>query len=243
LGNKPKRYQSNYERYRYSVEHQKYPPPKVIAVDVDGTLWHPLTGELNIPLVEWCRERRAEGFTPMLWSARGKAHAEAIAEQFSLVQLFDVILSKPGFVLDDQGWNWIVYTRVISLFSKSPENGVIQPNGVLEPYWGAKPKIIGIDVDKTLWFPFTEELNIPLVEWCREQKARGFSLMLWSSRGKRHAEAIAERFNVFGLFDVILSKPGFVLDELGWTWVKHTQVIRSFSESLEADRGSDEQNP
>jgi len=29
------------------------------------------------------------------------------------------------------------------------------------------------------------------------------------------------------IFDHVLSKPGYVLDDKGWTWVKFTRVIKS----------------
>jgi hypothetical protein len=60
---------------------------------------------------------------------------------------------------------------------------------------------------------------------------RGYSLMLWSARGREYADAMAQRYGVAGLFDVILAKPGYIVDDLGWDWIKYTQVIRSFTSS------------
>lgn len=51
------------------------------------------------------------------------------------------------------------------------------------------------------------------------------------------------QFGVTELFYVILSKPGYVLDDKGWGWIQYTHVIRSFSEAPEEDGVSHEQNP
>ena len=98
---------------------QPFPPPRVIAVDVDGTLQ--INGACNRRLVEWCERQKASGFYLMLWSSRGEAHARNVAEAFGIVQLFDLICSKPGYVVDDQGWGWIKYTRVINSLSGAPQ--------------------------------------------------------------------------------------------------------------------------
>jgi hydroxymethylpyrimidine pyrophosphatase-like HAD family hydrolase len=94
---------------------QPIPPPKVIAIDVDGTLLS--HGELNHRLVAWCRDKQQRGYALMLWSSRGYAHAHGCAAIHGLLDLFTTICSKPGYVVDDQGWNWIRYTRVIRSFN------------------------------------------------------------------------------------------------------------------------------
>ena len=88
-----------------------YSPPRVIAIDVDGTLRR--SGAVNDPLVKWCRAQAAAGFQLMLWSARGRAYAEAIAAAYDVTDLFDVICAKPGYIVDDKGWDWIKGTRII----------------------------------------------------------------------------------------------------------------------------------
>jgi hydroxymethylpyrimidine pyrophosphatase-like HAD family hydrolase len=88
---------------------------KTIAVDVDGTLINAF-GDVNAPVVEFCRCKKAQGFFLILWSARGKRHAEAQAARCGVVELFDAILSKPGLIIDDKGWSWTQYTkRVLDL--------------------------------------------------------------------------------------------------------------------------------
>ena len=99
---------------------QKFPPPKVIAVDVDGTLQ--IRGEPNLALIEWCRARKDEGFLLMLWSSRGSDHAARYAEEFSVTGLFDLTCSKPGYIVDDQGWDWTKYTRILKIEKDEPDN-------------------------------------------------------------------------------------------------------------------------
>ena len=89
----------------------KYPLRRVIAVDVDGTLH--INGLPNTALIAWCRERKEEGYTLILWSGRGEAHARSVAAAFGCAEVFAAILSKPGYVVDDEGWSWIKYTRAL----------------------------------------------------------------------------------------------------------------------------------
>jgi hydroxymethylpyrimidine pyrophosphatase-like HAD family hydrolase len=90
---------------------QQYQPARVMAVDVDGTLVR--DGRLVQPLVVWLREQREKGFRLMLWSARGKNHAENAVKLFDLHGLFDDVVGKPGYVVDDQGWDWTRYTHIV----------------------------------------------------------------------------------------------------------------------------------
>lgn len=93
------------------IQGQPYPPPKVIAVDIDGTLL--VNGQINQPLVVWCKEKKQSGFRLMLWSSRGLEYARRFADQFDMSSVFDDVVSKPGYVVDDQGWQWVRYTKVI----------------------------------------------------------------------------------------------------------------------------------
>ena len=92
----------------------KYPRQKVIAVDVDGTL--SLRGQPNTKLIEWCKAKASEGFSLMLWSSQGEQHARDMADRFGCADLFHVICSKPGAIVDDKGWGWIKYTTVVRGF-------------------------------------------------------------------------------------------------------------------------------
>lgn len=89
----------------------KYPTTRTICVDVDGTLI--CRGEINARLVEWCRQRKADGFVLMLWSARGQQYAASIAERHGVTDVFDHIISKPGYVVDDMGLGWTKYIKTV----------------------------------------------------------------------------------------------------------------------------------
>jgi hydroxymethylpyrimidine pyrophosphatase-like HAD family hydrolase len=87
---------------------------KIIAVDIDGTLWHPRLG-LNIALVTTLQAAKEQGYQLILWSARGtdytrKFNAEHFADNF-----FDVVVGKPQFIADDRGWDWIRHTKPLKL--------------------------------------------------------------------------------------------------------------------------------
>jgi predicted mannosyl-3-phosphoglycerate phosphatase (HAD superfamily) len=81
----------------------------VIFCDVDGTLI--TSGQVNARLVDWLRLRHNEGFELVLWSSRGREHAEKAASIAGCAELFQSIVSKPGYIVDDKGWAWIKYTR------------------------------------------------------------------------------------------------------------------------------------
>jgi hypothetical protein len=82
----------------------RLPPPKCLAVDVDGTL---ITSQgVNPTLVEEIRERHADGFDVVVWSMRGRAYAERAAEAAGISDLV-VCISKPGYIVDDVGLDWL----------------------------------------------------------------------------------------------------------------------------------------
>ena len=87
--------------------------PKMLAVDVDGTLLKP-NGEINAEVVRCIRQMRAQGFTVMLWSMQGVEYAKRAASLCD-PSLFDHIIPKPGYILDDYGWRWIRYTRIVRM--------------------------------------------------------------------------------------------------------------------------------
>lgn len=72
------------------------PPPRVIAVDVDGTLH--VDGISNQRLTTWLEEQRAAGYSLMLWSMRGEEYARRAAIHCKADHLFDLICSKPGYI-------------------------------------------------------------------------------------------------------------------------------------------------
>ncbi len=97
----------------------KYKRQNTIAVDVDGTLQ--INGEPNHKLIAWLREQKADGFHLILWSSRGKDNATHFASLFGVADLFDVICSKPGYIVDDKGWTWARFTKIIRTFHRNNE--------------------------------------------------------------------------------------------------------------------------
>lgn len=83
---------------------------------------------------------------------------------------------------------------------------------------------IAVDVDETLLIG--GEANQDLVAWLEDKKAAGMEITLWSARGKVYAQGVADKTGTTHLFDHIISKPGVIVDDKGWSWIKWTQVIR-----------------
>ena len=98
---------------------RSYAPAMTIAVDVDGTLID--HGILNEMLIEYLMYCKGLDYRLMLWSSRGKEYALGIVDQYGLADLFDDVVSKPGFIIDDRGWDWIKYTRIITDYGEIPE--------------------------------------------------------------------------------------------------------------------------
>ena len=89
----------------------KYPRPKVIYVDVDGTL---LNGDVvNTELVTWLRHKSNLGFAIIVWSARGVSNANRAVRTAGITDIIDQTLCKPGYVVDDKGWSWTKYVKQI----------------------------------------------------------------------------------------------------------------------------------
>lgn len=90
----------------------RYRPPKIIAVDVDGTLV--IKGRGNTKLIQWLKAQHAAGYVLILWSMRGERYAEMVANELGIRDLFTHVLGKPGYVVDDKGWGWIRDTKVVT---------------------------------------------------------------------------------------------------------------------------------
>lgn len=88
-------------------------------------------------------------------------------------------------------------------------------------------KTIAIDIDGTLINHHT--LNAAVVSFCERKKQEGYELILWSARGKKYAEHIAQHFKLTHIFDTIIAKPSHILDDQGWNWIKYTCVIKDIN--------------
>lgn len=93
----------------------KFQTPKVVFVDVDGTLllFNPL--HVNAKLVEWLKVKKQNGFELVLWSARGEQHAKQIAGIAEIEHLFSHFLSKPGYIVDDKNWRWTSFVTKVKV--------------------------------------------------------------------------------------------------------------------------------
>jgi len=93
---------------------QKYPPPDVIYIDVDGTLLK--CGKPDIKIVAWARKKYDQGFQLIVWSSRGAINATRAVHLAGIEDIVSFKLSKPGYIVDDKGWSWTEYTKQIDKF-------------------------------------------------------------------------------------------------------------------------------
>ncbi len=92
-------------------------------------------------------------------------------------------------------------------------------------------KEIFVDVDGTLFIGGC--LNIVLINFLKSKKEEGFLLVLWSARGREYAELAAEKSGYRYLFTDVISKPGVIVDDVGWGWINFTLVMSPFIEDPE----------
>ena len=82
----------------------KYKPDRVIFVDIDGTLL--IDGQVDEAIIKFLEKEKKDGFMIILWSSRGLDYATDIAKKFEITQVFNFIIPKPAYIIDDYGWNW-----------------------------------------------------------------------------------------------------------------------------------------
>lgn len=87
-----------------------------------------------------------------------------------------------------------------------------------------------IDIDGTL--VRDGQLNAALVEWIERKRSAGYDIVLWSARGRKYAEDVAAHYQIAHLFHAIISKPGVIVDDMGWRW---TQYCRTLYNMRDAD--------
>ncbi|NLF97359.1 MAG: HAD family hydrolase [Candidatus Riflebacteria bacterium] len=85
------------------------------------------------------------------------------------------------------------------------------------------PRAFFVDVDGTLHR--FGRLNTALVNIIKQKKDEGFFIVLWSSRGQKYAEDYADSQGIRALFDVIISKPGIIADDMGVEWSRYCKFI------------------
>jgi hydroxymethylpyrimidine pyrophosphatase-like HAD family hydrolase len=84
---------------------------RALYVDCDNTLLR--SGRIVEPVAAAIREALRRGTDVVIWSARGREHAETVAR---MAGVFDCVICvcKPDAIIDDVGWSWVRYARVLS---------------------------------------------------------------------------------------------------------------------------------
>lgn len=101
-------------------------------------------------------------------------------------------------------------------------------------------KTICVDIDNTLLHK--NKLNAELIAWLKEQKKNDYDLILWSAQGRQYAEGVAFKYNLKSLFNAIIGKPGFIIDDLGWSWTRHTRWVEHFNLKAKNTLSEQQQN-
>lgn len=86
-----------------------------------------------------------------------------------------------------------------------------------------KPDVVYIDVDGTLLI--NEKINHELVRWARQRYNEGKQLVVWSARGADNAKRAVELCDIADIVSHTLSKPGYVVDDLGHGFTQYMEVI------------------
>ena len=86
-----------------------------------------------------------------------------------------------------------------------------------------KPDVVYIDVDGTLLVD--DVVNHPLVSWARQRHNEGKQIIVWSARGVDNAKRAVELCKIDDIVSHTLSKPGYVVDDLGHRFTQYMEVI------------------
>jgi len=87
----------------------------------------------------------------------------------------------------------------------------------------AVPDVVYLDVDGTLLID--ERVNHALVTWARRQHSEGKQIIVWSARGADNAERAVELCGIGDIVTHALSKPGYVVDDLGTRFTQYMEII------------------
>lgn len=87
-----------------------------------------------------------------------------------------------------------------------------------------KPDVVYIDVDGTLLTD--NRVNHQLVAWARQQHHQGKQIIVWSARGADNARRAVELCDMGSIVSHALSKPGYVVDDLGHRFTQYMEIIQ-----------------
>ncbi len=86
-----------------------------------------------------------------------------------------------------------------------------------------RPKCIYVDVDGTLIIG--GRVNSKLVVWLKTKAQQDYDIVVWSAQGREHAEEAVVTSTLEGYVRAALSKPGYIVDDAGWSWTRHMQAL------------------
>jgi len=104
----------------------------------------------------------------------------------------------------------------------------------------AVPDVVYIDVDGTLII--NDRINHDLVSWARQQSQEGKEIIVWSARGKSNAENAVDRCEIGDIVSHALSKPGYIVDDLGNQWTEYMNIIHVDHISKPPKKDNSQQN-
>lgn len=81
-------------------------------------------------------------------------------------------------------------------------------------------KLLAVDVDGVLLRQ--SKINAKVVELVKTRHQQGFEIVVWSARGTAYARQWAESAGITSLCVAIIGKPGYIIDDQGWGWVRYT---------------------
>jgi len=71
--------------------------------------------KVNQGLVARLTEKKGLGFEIIIWSFRGENHAREAAIKAGCENLFSLTISKPGYIVDNKGWNWTRFVKRLKI--------------------------------------------------------------------------------------------------------------------------------
>jgi len=86
------------------------------------------------------------------------------------------------------------------------------------------PEVMYVDVDGTLLV--NGKPNHKVVALIREKYEEGFQIIVWSSRGSLNAVKAVYLADIEDIVAFKLSKPGYIVDDKGWSWTRYTKQIK-----------------
>ena len=91
-------------------------------------------------------------------------------------------------------------------------------------------KFVYVDVDGTLIKD--GRVNHRVVEFITEIACEVIKVVVWSQRGEAYARYCVEHAGLRRHVSYCLAKPHFLIDDMGWNWVKGVPVLLNYNDSV-----------